>query len=69
MDITQCILTRDKYIIRKLEGEIIKCLKAELLRMGQKICINLVNEEGNLLRAKPKDWTKIKNKKFIIINS
>jgi hypothetical protein len=37
--------------------------------MGQKICINLVNEEGNLLRAKPKDWTKIKNKKFIIINS
>jgi hypothetical protein len=37
----------------------------ELLQMGdmnqrQKICITLVNEEGNLLRAKPKDWNEIK---------
>jgi hypothetical protein len=29
---------------------------------------NPVNEEGNLLRAKPKDWSEIKNKKFMIIN-
>jgi hypothetical protein len=28
----------------------------------------LVNEQGNLLRTKPKDWSEIKNKKFMIIN-
>ena len=34
----------------------------------QKICIIPVDEQGNLLMAKPKDWNKIKNKKFMVIN-
>jgi hypothetical protein len=32
------------------------------------ICITPVDEQGNLLRAKPRDWNKIKNTKFMIIN-
>jgi hypothetical protein len=66
-------VAKDEYIIRKLEGEIVKSLKAELVQMGdinqrQRICIIPVDEQGNLLRAKPRDWNKIKNKKFMIIN-
>jgi hypothetical protein len=34
----------------------------------QKICLNPVNEQRNLLKAKPKDRSEIKNKKFMIIN-
>jgi hypothetical protein len=49
-------------------------VKAELLQLGginqqQKICIIPINKEDNLLRAKPKDWNKSKNKKFMIINN
>jgi hypothetical protein len=49
----------------KVRAKIVKSVKVELLQMGdmnqrQKICITLVNEEGNLLRAKPKDWNEIK---------
>jgi hypothetical protein len=29
----------------------------------------VVDEQGNLLRSKPKDWNEIKNKKFMIINN
>jgi hypothetical protein len=51
----------------------VKSVKAELVQMGdinqrQRICIIPVDEQGNLLRAKPRDWNEIKNKKFMIIN-
>jgi hypothetical protein len=48
-------------------------VKAELVQMGdinqgQRIYITPIDEQGNLLRAKPRDWNEIKNKKFMIIN-
>ena len=73
MDISQCLPANDQYIIRKMEGEILKSVKKELVQMGdinqrQKICITPVDAEGKLLTAKPKDWNEIKNKKFMVIN-
>jgi hypothetical protein len=73
VDIAQCMIAKDKYIIRKMEAEIVKSVKAELLQMGdinqrQKICLTPVDAQGNLLRTKLKDWNEIKNNKFIIIN-
>jgi hypothetical protein len=51
----------------------VKSVKAELVQMGdinqrQRICIIPVDEQGNLLREKPRYWNEIKNKKFMIIN-
>jgi hypothetical protein len=40
----------------------------EDINQQQKICLTLVDEHGNLLRSKPKDWNEIKNNKFMIIN-
>jgi hypothetical protein len=73
VDIAQCMIAKDEYIIRKMEAEIVKSVKAELLQMGdinqrQKICLTPVDAQGNLLRTKPKDWNEIKNNKFMIIN-
>ena len=73
VDIAQSQLARDEYINRKLEREIVKSMKAELMQMKdinqrQRICITPVDEHGNLLKTKPRDWNKIKNKKFMIIN-
>jgi hypothetical protein len=73
VDIAQCMITKDEYIIWKMEAEIMKNVKAELLQMGdinqcQKICLTSVDVQGNLLRTKPKDWNEIKNNKFMIIN-
>jgi hypothetical protein len=73
VDIAQCMIAKDEYIIRKMESEIVKSVKAELLQMGdinqhQKICLTPVDAQGNLLRTKPKDWNEIKNNKFMIIN-
>jgi hypothetical protein len=67
------MIAKDEYIIRKIEAEIVKSVKAEILQMGdinqrQKICLILVDAQGNLLRTKPKDWNEIKNNKFMIIN-
>jgi hypothetical protein len=71
--ISQCEIAKDKYIIRKIESEIVKSVKAELLQMGdinqrQKICLTPIDEHRRLLQTKPKDWNEIKNKKFMIIN-
>jgi hypothetical protein len=60
VDIAQCMIAKDEYIIRKMEVEIVKSVKAELLQMGdinqrQKICLTTVEVHGNLLRTKPKD--------------
>jgi hypothetical protein len=73
MDIAQCMIAKDKYIIRKIEAKIVKSMKAELLQMGdinqrQKICLTSVDAQENLLRMKPKDWNEIKNNKFMIVN-
>jgi hypothetical protein len=51
----------------------VKSVKAELVQVGdinqrQRIYITPVDEHGNLLRTKPRDWNEIKNKKFMIIN-
>jgi hypothetical protein len=51
----------------------VKSVKAELVQMEdinqqQRINITPVDEHGNLLRTKPRDWNEIKNKKFMIIN-
>ena len=74
VDIAQCMIASDEYIIWKLESETVKSVKAKLLQMGdisqrQKICLTLVDAQGNLLKTKPKDWNEIKNNKYIIINS
>jgi hypothetical protein len=57
VDIAQCMTAKDEYIIRKMEAEIVKSVKAELLQMGdinqrQKICLTPVDAQGNLLRTK-----------------
>jgi hypothetical protein len=67
------MIAKDEYIIQKMEEEIMKSVKAELLQMGdinqrQKICFIPVDAQGNLLRTKPKDWNEIKNNNFMIIN-
>jgi hypothetical protein len=48
-------------------------VKAELVQIGdinqwQRICITPIDEYGNILQTKPRDWNEIKNKKFMIIN-
>jgi hypothetical protein len=73
MDIAQCMIAKDEYIIPKMEAEIVKSMKVELLQMvdinqRQKICLTMVDDHGNFLRSKPKDWNEIKNNKFMIIN-
>jgi hypothetical protein len=34
VDIVQCMIAKDEYIIHKMEAEIMKSVKAELLQMG-----------------------------------
>jgi hypothetical protein len=34
VDIAQCMIAKDEYIIRKMEAEIVKSVKAKLLQMG-----------------------------------
>jgi hypothetical protein len=52
--ISQCEIAKDEYIIRKMETEIVKSMKAELLQMGdinqwQKICLIPIDEYRRLL--------------------
>jgi hypothetical protein len=54
VDIAQCQVAKDEYIIRKIEAEIVKSMKAELVQMGdinqrQRICITPIDEHGKLL--------------------
>ena len=74
VDIAQCMIAKDEYIVWKMEAEIVKSMKAELFQMGdinqcQKIYLTPVDAQGNLLRTKSKDWNEIKNNKFMIINN
>ena len=64
---------RDEYIIRKLQIEIVKSVKAELVQMGdekmrQKVCLTPIDKDGKLMKEKPKSWNEIKSGKFMIIN-
>ena len=73
VDIAQCVLAKDEYIIRKLQTEIVQSVKAELVQMGdakmrQKVCLTPIDKDGRLLREKPKSWNDIKSGKFMIIN-
>ena len=73
VDISQCILAKDEYIIRCLQREIVESVKAQLVQIGderqrQKVCLTPVDEDGNLLKTKPSSWTEIKDGKFMVIN-
>ena len=55
VSIEQCILAADKYVIRKLEQEIVEGIKKQLITMGdakqrQKICLTPVGPDGRLLK-------------------
>ena len=73
MDIAQCILSKEEYIIRKLQPEIVKSVKAELIQIGdkkmcQKVCLIPIDRDGKLLKARPKSRDDIKAGKFMITN-
>ena len=73
VDIAQCVLARDEYIIWKLQLEIVKNVKAELVQFGdekmrQKVCLTPINKDSKLLQEKPRSWDEIKVGKFMIIN-
>ena len=73
VNIAQCVLAKDKYVIRKLQPEIVKSVKAELVQLGNKkmwqmACLTLIDRDSKLLREKPRSWDEIKAGKFMIIN-
>ena len=73
VDIAQCVPARDEYVIRKLQPEIVKSVKAELVQLGdekmrQKVCLIPIDRDSKLLREKPNSWDEIKAGKFMIIN-
>ena len=68
------MLARDKYVSWKLQPEIVKSFKAELVQLGdekirQKICLMPIDRESKLLQEKPRSWDDIKDRNFMIINS
>jgi hypothetical protein len=73
MDIGQCVLANNEYIVRNLEFKIVESVRNQLLRMDdlnqrQQVCLILMDANGDMLFQKPKDWNLIKNRKFMIIN-
>ena len=73
VNIPQCVLAKDKYIIRKLQLKIVKSVKVELVQIGdkkmnQKVCQTLMDRDGKLLKEKPKSCNDIKVGNFMIIN-
>ena len=73
VNIAQCVLARDEYVIQKLQPEIVKSVKAELVQLGdekmrQKVCLTPIDRDSKLLREKPRSWDEIKAGKFMIIN-
>ena len=73
VDIAQCVPARNEYVIRKLQSEIVKSVKVELVQLGnekmrQKVCLTRIDRDSKLLREKPKSWDEIKAGKFMIIN-
>ena len=54
LHISQCEIANDKYKIRKMESEIVKSMKAELVQMGdinqqQNICLTPIDDYWWLL--------------------
>ena len=73
VDIAQCVPARDQYVIRKLQPEIVKSVKVELVQLGdekmrQKVCLTPIDRDSKLLRERPRSWDEIKAGKFMIIN-
>ena len=73
VDIAQCVLAKDEYIIRKLQTKIVKSVKAELVQMDdakmrQKVCLTPFDKDKRILKEKPKSWNEINSGKFMIIN-
>ena len=67
------MLARDEYVIRKLQPEIVKSVKAKLVQLGdekmwQKVCLTSIDRDSKLLREKLRSWDEIKAGKFMIIN-
>ena len=65
VNIAQCVPTRDQYVIRKLQPEIVKSVKAELVHLGdekmrQKVCLTPIDRDSKLLRERPRSWDEIK---------
>ena len=73
VDIAQCVPARDEYVIRKLQSEIVKSVKAELVQLGdekmrQKVCLIPIERDSKLLQEKSRSSDEIKAGKFMIIN-
>ena len=54
VDIAQCVPARDEYVIRKLQPEIVKSVKAELVQLGdekmrQKVYLTPIDRDSRLL--------------------
>ena len=59
INIAQCVLAKDKYIICKLQTKIVKSVKDKLVQMDdekmwQKVCLTPIDKDGKLLWEKPK---------------
>jgi hypothetical protein len=73
VDIAQCELANDEYIVRNLELKIVESVRNQLLWMDdlnqrQKVCLTLIDANEDFLSQKQKDWTLNKNGRFMIIN-
>jgi hypothetical protein len=73
VDIKQCIVASDQYVIRTLQRDIVDAVKNELIQLidvsqRQKLCLTPIDTKGNLLKKKPSSWEEIKNGRFMIIN-
>ena len=73
VDIAQCVPARDKYVIQKMQPEIVKSIKAKLVQLGdekmrQKVCLTPIYKDSKLLQEKLRSWDEIKASKFVIIN-
>ena len=73
VDINQCILAKDQYVIRTLQKDILEDVKRDLIQMidvkqRQKVCLTPVDDKNRLLKKKPENWNEIKDGKFMIIN-
>ena len=73
VNINQCIIARDDFIIRMLQRSLVEDMKNTLIQIGdvkqlQKVCLTLVDENNRLLKEPPTSWDAIKAGKFMIIN-
>ena len=73
VNINQCIIARDDFIIRMLQRSLVEDMKSTLIQIGdvkqlQKVCLTLVDENNRLLKEPPTSWDAIKVGKFMIIN-